>query len=98
MNNIENGCSKIRKKHFPTYIMCDAILAGILVQPQIAENIVSYHADIELSGNRTRGQVVLDHLLSNKPNVFLIQDFDSEMFKELLISSVNTDYNIINTS
>ena len=97
MNNIENGCSKIRKKRFPTYIVCDAILAGILVQPKIAENIVSYHADIELSGNRTRGQVVLDHLMSNKPNVFLIQDFNSEMFKELLISSVNTDYNIINT-
>lgn len=92
MNAIETGCSKTRKKHFPTYISCDAILAGILLKPEIAQNIVSYHADIELSGNRTRGQVVLDHLLSNIPNVFLIQDFDSEMFKELLISSVNTDY------
>ncbi|XP_076246487.1 uncharacterized protein LOC143186664 [Calliopsis andreniformis] len=69
--------------------MCDAILAGILLRPEIANDIVSYHADIELSGNRTRGQVVLDHLLSNEPNVFLIQNFDSEIFKEVLISSVN---------
>ncbi|XP_076280717.1 nucleoside hydrolase-like [Lasioglossum baleicum] len=89
MNDIENGCNRKRKKHFPTYIMCDAILAGILLKPEIAQNVAEYHADIELSGNRTRGQVVLDHLLSNKPNVFLIQQFDSEIFKDLLISSVN---------
>ena len=93
MNDIENGCSKIRKKHFPTYISCDAILAGILLNPEIARNVASYHADIELSGNRTRGQVVLDHLLSNEPNVFLIQDIDSEMFKVALVSSVDTDSN-----
>lgn len=93
MNDIENGCSKTRKKRFPTYITCDAILAGILLNPEIARNVASYHADIELSGNRTRGQVVLDHLLSNEPNVFLIQDIDSEMFKIALVSSVDTDGN-----
>ncbi|XP_031825880.1 pyrimidine-specific ribonucleoside hydrolase RihA-like [Nomia melanderi] len=89
MNDIEEGCKRKMKKHFPTYIMCDAILAGILLKPEIAKNVVEYHADIELNGNRTRGQVVLDHLLTNKPNVFLIQQFDSEIFKDLLISSVN---------
>lgn len=89
MNNIEDGCRKTRKKRFPNYIMCDAVLAGILLRPEIAQDVVLYHADIELNGNRTRGQVVLDHLLSNKPNVFLIQDFDSEIFKEVLVSSVN---------
>ncbi|XP_054014099.1 pyrimidine-specific ribonucleoside hydrolase RihA-like [Hylaeus anthracinus] len=94
MNDIEDGCSKTRKKHFPTYIVCDAILAGILLRPKIAQDVVEYHADIELSGNRTRGQVVLDHLLSNKPNVFLIQRFDSEMFKDLLISSVHNCHKI----
>ncbi|XP_076381649.1 inosine-uridine preferring nucleoside hydrolase [Megalopta genalis] len=89
MNDIESACNSIRKKHFPTYITCDAFLAGIILKPEIAQDVVQYHADIELNGNRTRGQVVLDHLLSNEPNVFLIQQFDSEMFKDLLISSVN---------
>ncbi|KAK1126831.1 hypothetical protein K0M31_004453 [Melipona bicolor] len=97
MNDIEYACQKKRKKQFPTYIMCDAILAGILLRPEIAQNVVPYHADVELNGNRTRGQVVLDHLLSNEPNVLLIQDFDSEIFKELLIFSVNNlDNNTIN--
>ncbi|XP_078039047.1 pyrimidine-specific ribonucleoside hydrolase RihA-like [Augochlora pura] len=89
MNDIESACNKIRKKRFPTYITCDAFLAGIILKPEIAQDVVEYHADIELSGTKTRGQVVLDHLLSNEPNVFLIQQFDSEMFKDLLISSVN---------
>ncbi|KZC05065.1 PREDICTED: pyrimidine-specific ribonucleoside hydrolase RihA-like [Dufourea novaeangliae] len=88
MNDIEDGCRRIRKKHFPTYIMCDAVLAAILLKPEIAQDIAQYHVDIELYGNRTRGQVVLDHLLSNAPNVFLIKQFDSEIFKDLLIHSV----------
>lgn len=97
MNDIEYIYQKTRKRQFPNYITCDAILAAILLKPEIAQNVVPYHADIELNGTRTRGQVVLDHLLSNEPNVLLIQDFDSESFKKLLIFSVdNLDYNMTN--
>ncbi|XP_050477155.1 pyrimidine-specific ribonucleoside hydrolase RihA-like isoform X2 [Bombus huntii] len=98
MNDIEYAYQKTRKRRFPNYITCDAILAAILLKPEIAQNVVPYHADIELNGTRTRGQVVLDHLLLNEPNVLLIQDFDSESFKKLLIFSVdNLDYNMTNT-
>ncbi|XP_020720841.1 pyrimidine-specific ribonucleoside hydrolase RihA isoform X2 [Bombus terrestris] len=97
MNDVEYAYQKTRKKRFSNYITCDAILAAILLKPEIAQNVVPYHADIELNGTRTRGQVVLDHLLSNEPNVLLIQDFDSESFKKLLIFSVdNLDYNMTN--
>ncbi|XP_071858370.1 pyrimidine-specific ribonucleoside hydrolase RihA-like isoform X2 [Bombus fervidus] len=97
MNDIEYAYQKTRKRQFSNYITCDAILAAILLKPEIAQNVVPYHADIELNGTRTRGQVVLDHLLSNEPNVLLIQNFDSESFKKLLIFSVdNLDYNTTN--
>ncbi|XP_024223068.1 pyrimidine-specific ribonucleoside hydrolase RihA isoform X2 [Bombus impatiens] len=97
INDIEYAYQKTRKRRFPNYITCDAILAAILLKPEIAQNVVPYHADIELNGTRTRGQVVLDHLLLNEPNVLLIQDFDSESFKKLLIFSVdNLDYNMTN--
>ncbi|XP_060819140.1 pyrimidine-specific ribonucleoside hydrolase RihA-like isoform X2 [Bombus pascuorum] len=97
MNDIEYAHQKTRKRQFPNYITCDAILAAILLKPEIAQNVVPYHADIELNGTRTRGQVVLDHLLSNEPNVLLIQNFDSESFKKLLIFSIdNLDYNTTN--
>ncbi|XP_036143429.1 inosine-uridine preferring nucleoside hydrolase isoform X2 [Monomorium pharaonis] len=90
MNAIEDGRRSQVKKFFPYYTMCDAFLAGIVMVPHMAKNVVTWHADIELSGNRTRGQVVLDHLLSNKPNVNLINSFDSEIFKKILLDAVNT--------
>ncbi|XP_011157223.1 inosine-uridine preferring nucleoside hydrolase [Solenopsis invicta] len=90
MNAIEEGRRSQAKKHFPYYTMCDAFLTAIVMVPHVAKNVVAWHADIELSGNRTRGQVVLDHLLSNKPNVNLINSFDSELFKKILLDAVNT--------
>lgn len=88
LNKIEDGRRARVKKHFVRYIVCDAFLAGIVRLPNMAKGVVSWHADVELSGHKTRGQVVLDHLLSNKPNVNLINDFDSEMFKEVLVNAV----------
>ncbi|XP_011695317.1 PREDICTED: inosine-uridine preferring nucleoside hydrolase-like [Wasmannia auropunctata] len=90
MNAIEDSRRAQGKKFFPYYTMCDAFLAGIVLVPRMARNVVAWHADIELGGNRTRGQVVLDHLLSNKPNVHLIHSFDSEDFKRILLKAVNT--------
>ncbi|XP_071565882.1 nucleoside hydrolase-like isoform X1 [Temnothorax nylanderi] len=90
MNAIEDSRRSQAKKHFPYYTMCDAFLAGIVLIPHMAKYVVAWHADIELTGNRTRGQVVLDHLLSNKPNVNLIHSFDSEIFKKILLDAVNT--------
>lgn len=93
MNAIEDSRRSQTKKHFSYYTMCDAFLAGIVLIPHMAKNVVAWHADIELSGNRTRGQVVLDHLLSNKPNVNLIHSFDSEIFKKILLDAVNMIHN-----
>lgn len=90
LNKIEDGRRARVKKHFARYISCDAFLAGIVMMPDVAKKVISWHADIELSGNKTRGQVVLDHMLLNKPNVNLINDFDSEMFKEILLHTMHT--------
>lgn len=90
MNQIEDARRARTKKRFATYIMCDAFLAAIVLFPQVAKTVVSWHADIELFGSRTRGQVVLDHLLTNKPNVNLIQEFCSELFKKIVINAVRS--------
>ncbi|XP_029176926.1 uncharacterized protein LOC114945014 isoform X2 [Nylanderia fulva] len=90
MNKIEDGRRVQVKKHFLSYIACDAFLAGIVMRPEMAKEVISWHADVELGGNKTRGQVVLDHMLFNKPNVNLINDFDSEMFKDVLVSAART--------
>lgn len=90
LNRIEDSRAAKVKKKFVHYIMCDAFLAGIVLVPRIAKDVVLWHADIELGGDKTRGQVVLDHLILNKPNVNLIHDFDSEMLKELLLNAAQS--------
>ncbi|XP_014472769.1 PREDICTED: probable uridine nucleosidase 1 [Dinoponera quadriceps] len=90
LNKTEDGCECRRKgKSPPYYVMCDAILAGIILRPEMARNIFTRFVDVELHGTKTRGQVVIDHLKKQEINVHLIDDFDSEIFKELLLFAVN---------
>ncbi|XP_015603973.1 uncharacterized protein C1683.06c [Cephus cinctus] len=89
MNDIEHKVYSQSKKVKPFYSPCDAFVAGVFLRPDMAKTVVEYHADIELNGMLTRGQVVLDHLKSNKPNVYLITDIDFELFQELLIFAAN---------
>lgn len=86
INAIESGTC--RKRQHSRYVPCDALLAGIIVRPDMTTVQEEYHADIELSGCHTRGQVVLDHLQSKKPNIRLILEYDSEIFKRVLLSAV----------
>jgi len=89
LNKIEHGRDAQAKKHFNFYISCDAFLAGIVLNCDMARNVTPWHANIELYGQWTRGQIVLDHLLSHKPNINLIHDFDSELFKETLMRAMD---------
>ncbi|XP_043270492.1 inosine-uridine preferring nucleoside hydrolase-like isoform X2 [Venturia canescens] len=73
------------------YKPCDGLLAAIVIRPEIVKLEEKFHADIELHGGRTRGQVVLDHLQSRKPNVRIIMAYDAEIFKEILLLAVKQD-------
>lgn len=76
-----------RKTEF--YVMCDAILAAIILRPEMITKVITRYADVELHGYKTRGQVVIDHQRVQKANVHIVDDFDSEMLKELLLFAVN---------
>lgn len=91
LDAIEHNLYSDDKQAFVMYRPCDAILAGIVLRPDMAKKMVKYHADIELMGLRTRGQVLIDHLRSREPNVDLVIDFDSEIFKELLIFAADPE-------
>ena len=56
-----------------------------------------HYATVELGGRFTRGQMVVDYYgrLQKKPNVYLIDRVDLEMFKKMMLWSVdrpNVDY------
>ncbi|CAH0558070.1 unnamed protein product [Brassicogethes aeneus] len=68
------------------WLPCDAFVAFVFLNPE--DYIVKktpHHAVMELHGHHTRGQLVLDHLKENKPNVHIIEQFDDAKFKELLL-------------
>ncbi|XP_063989849.1 nucleoside hydrolase-like [Diachasmimorpha longicaudata] len=86
INKVEGGVYlKQTKKEF--YRPCDAFTAAVLLNPDLVIKKTDYHADIELRGTRTRGQVVLDHLQQNEPNVHLIEEIDFRKFEELMFSA-----------
>lgn len=70
------------------FIPCDAYLTCCFLVPQMIKRIEHVHATVELGGNFTRGQMVIDHKRRRtieKPNVFVIQQIDAEMFKNFLL-------------
>ncbi|KAJ8955605.1 hypothetical protein NQ318_001435 [Aromia moschata] len=72
------------------WIPCDAFLCFCFLDPEkhISKTSI-HHVTIELHSCYTRGQVVLDHLRNKKPNVTIIENFHSELFKDLLLKSTS---------
>lgn len=70
--------------------ICDALLiACILLPHRTIRRIVKYHATVELQGKHTRGQVALDHLQKNPPNINMIEAIDVEASKEVFLWAVD---------
>lgn len=64
---------------------CDALVVMTYLYPEegIAESS-EYHATVELHGLHTRGQLVLDHLKNNKPNVTILETVNEKLFMQLM--------------
>lgn len=69
------------------YLACDAILAAVLLRPDLVERASQHHATVELHGYETRGQVVLDHLKRLETNVSVIERIDFETMKGAFIEA-----------
>lgn len=91
INNVEKSII-LKTKENEMYLPCDAIIAGIILDSKLIEEVHDYHADIELAGSKTRGQVVLDHLQTNKSNIWLIENINFDRFKGLLLSAFDETY------
>ena len=53
--------------------------------------ISAHYATVELSGRFTRGQMIVDYAraLKRPPNVFLIDRINMDLFKTMMLWSVN---------
>lgn len=74
---------KIRIKG--NFIPCDAYATACFMIPRMIKKMVNCHVTVELAGKHTRGQMIIDHKQIEKPNAFVIQEIDTEMFKSFLM-------------
>lgn len=64
---------------------CDCFLACCFIFPKMMQKVNKRHVTVELAGNHTRGQVVIDHINKNEPNAFIIEQIDVELFKKFML-------------
>ena len=64
---------------------CDNFLACCFIDPRMITKMEKWHVTVELSGNHTRGQMILDHRKENAANAFVIESIDTELFKKFML-------------
>jgi inosine-uridine nucleoside N-ribohydrolase len=69
----------------PNWTPCDNFLASCFISRKMIKKSTIRHVTIELAGNHTRGQMVIDHLTKNPPNALVIEEIDVELFKKFML-------------
>lgn len=73
------------------YSVCDQLAVAAAIDFRSVAEHSPHYATVELSGNYTRGQMVVDYYgrLKRTPNVFLIDCMDVNLFKKMMLWSVD---------
>ncbi|KAK5646870.1 hypothetical protein RI129_005334 [Pyrocoelia pectoralis] len=69
----------------------DGFLALIILYPDAILHKEAYHMTIELHGNLTRGQCIVDHMKSKKTNVFVVEKLSKEFLADTLLEIHGSD-------
>jgi len=70
-----------------SYVTCDPVAMAIVIDPEVIRSSQRLYCDVELTGELTRGQVVVDWKtrMKESPNVLLVKDIDFKRYEELLM-------------
>jgi len=74
------------------WITCDQMAAAVLIRPQIVLKQTLHQATVELQGEYTRGQMVVDRhgvhstqaVDDSVKNILLVEELDMELYQEML--------------
>lgn len=70
---------------------CDPLLVMAYLYPEDGVTEASEHnATVELHGIHTRGQLVLDHLKINAPNVTILERVNEKLFMDIMYETAKT--------
>lgn len=79
-----NEIDEICYRNEDCFIPCDAFLTAIFLFPEkCIQRKGQYQATVELHGNHTRGQVVIDHREQAKFNITVVETLNEEEFKKV---------------
>lgn len=88
-NSFTSLLDPVEKKAYidiiPSWAPCDNFLVCCFILPKMIKKIKERHVTVELSGIHTRGQMIIDHLNKQKPNAFIIEEIDVELFKKFML-------------
>ena len=77
------------------YVVCDQVAMAVVLDDRVATETISCHADAELAGEYTRGQLVVDsraeYLGALPANVDIVKDVSYELFLEQLFHGLGAD-------
>lgn len=81
-----NEAERICYKNYDTFLPCDAVLSAVFLFPdKCVRKKQRHHATVELQGNYTRGQMLIDHRKIENPNVTVIELVNEEELKKALL-------------
>uniref|UniRef100_A0A8D9B3E1 Inosine-uridine preferring nucleoside hydrolase n=2 Tax=Cacopsylla melanoneura TaxID=428564 RepID=A0A8D9B3E1_9HEMI len=86
LNRVEKVCTeRALTMGYNTWLSADSVLCACFLDEKVIT--VSYEAfcSVELSGDLTRGQTVVDVVHSKTPNVRMIATIDEKMVKDILL-------------
>lgn len=88
-NRMTNLLDPVEIKAYRTVLAnwtpCDNFAACCFIQPKLIKKMDHVHATVELAGNHTRGQMVIDHLQQNPKNVHVIKEIHTDLFKKFML-------------
>jgi purine nucleosidase len=79
------------KMKLPVYTSCDLLAMATVVDGSVAMTTEDVYATVELNGQHTRGQMVVDwgHMMDQGANITIVTSVDVAKAKELFDSMVN---------
>ncbi|XP_067662691.1 nucleoside hydrolase-like isoform X3 [Haliotis asinina] len=92
MKDIERiTVSNCKKLNWTTYVPCDEVTAACAIDDQVIAKSDHVFASVELHGDLTRGQMVVDwgNRLLKSPNVRIVKELDVERYMKLLQRAVD---------
>ncbi len=75
----------------PAYLLPDPLAMAVTLQPDLIRESGKFFVTVELNGQHTRGQTVIDynHMSGNAPNVHVVQALDTDGLHAMFVKALS---------